>query len=390
MTSATRVSAAGLLALAIAAGACRHAEPSVEAGALTWTSGTLTVPAGSPMLKQIRREQVADAELATDEVVAPGKIEANPNRVSKVVAPVAGRVARVLVAVGDAVRQGQPLFTIESPDADAAMSTQLQADAAVTQARATLLKAQADAERTTDLFEHNAIARKELLNADSALAQAQAALDQGLASRQQAERRLAVLGLTPRDFTQQVTVRSPLSGKVLELSVVPGEYRNDTSAPVMTIADLSTVWVSSQVPETYIRFIQPHERVEIRLVAYPDEIFEGHVAQIADTVDPQTRTVKVHAEMDNPRGRFRPEMFGSIHHIESTARMPVVPAGAVIEGDGRSTVFVESAPGTFEERAVVVGKKAGPGVRIVSGVKTGETVVVDGAMLLSGLMKKPA
>jgi len=136
-----------------------------------------------------------------------------------------------------------------------------------------------------------------------------------------------VLGLSPRDFKQQVTVRSPLSGKVLDLSVVTGEYRNDTSAPVMTIADLSTVWVSSQVPETYIRFIQPHEKVEISLVAYPDETFEGRVLQIADTVDPQTRTVKVHAELDNRNGRFRPEMFGSIHHIESTTRMPVVPAG---------------------------------------------------------------
>jgi cobalt-zinc-cadmium efflux system membrane fusion protein len=310
--------------------------------------------------------------------------------VSKVVAPVAGRVARVLVAVGDAVRQGQPLFTIDSPDADAATSTHLQADAAVSQARATLIKAQADAERSKDLFDHNAIAKKEVLSADSALAQSQAALDQALAAREQAERRLSVLGLSPRDFKQQVTVRSPLSGKVLDLSVVPGEYRNDTSAPVMTIADLSTVWVSSQVPETYIRFIQPHERVEISLVAYPDETFEGRVLQIADTVDPQTRTVKVHAELDNRNGRFRPEMFGSIHHIESTAMMPVVPAGAVIEGDGHATVFVEPSPGTFQERTVVIGKKAGDRVRVISGLKAGETVVVDGAMLLSGLQKKPA
>jgi cobalt-zinc-cadmium efflux system membrane fusion protein len=390
MTSAATLSTASILTLALAAGGCRHAEPSAEASEVAWTSGALTVPAGSPMLKQIRREKVADAELATDEVIAPGKVEANPNRISKVVAPVAGRVARVLVAVGDAVRQGQPLFTLESPDADAAMSTHLQADAAVTQARATLLKAQADAERTKDLFDHNAVARKEVLNADSALAQAQAALDQALASREQAERRLSVLGLTPRDFKQQVTVRSPLSGKVLELSVVPGEFRNDTSAPVMTIADLSTVWVSSQVPETYIRFILLHEKVEIRLVAYPDETFEGRVLQISDTVDPLTRTVKVHAEMDNSQGRFRPEMFGSIHHIESTARMPVVPASAVIEGDGRSVVFVESAPGTFQERVVALGKNAGGQVRVLNGLKAGETVVVDGAMLLSGLMKKPA
>jgi len=390
MTAPTRLSILGLLALAAAGGGCRHAEPTAEASAIAWESGTLKVPADSPMLKQIRRERVTDAELATDEVIAPGKIEANPNRVSKIVAPVAGRVASVLVKVGDAVRQGQPLFTMQSPDADAAMSTHLQADATVTQARATLLKAQADNERTKDLFEHNAVAKKEQLNTESALAQAQAALDQALAAREQAERRLSVLGLNPRDFKQQVAVRSPLSGKVLDLSLVQGEFRNDTSAPVMTIADLSTVWVSSQVPETYIRFIQLHEKVEISLVAYPDETFEGHVLQIADTVDPQTRTVKVHAEMDNPNGRFRPEMFGSIHHIEKTMRMAVVPAEAVIEGDGRATVFVESAPGTFQERAVVVGKKAGPKVRIVSGLKAGELVVVDGAMLLSGLMKKPA
>ena len=96
------------------------------ASEVAWTSGTLKVPTDSPMLKQIRREKVTEAELATDEVIAPGKIEANPNRVSKVVAPVAGRVVRVLVAVGDAVRQGQPLFTIDSPDADAATSTHLQ------------------------------------------------------------------------------------------------------------------------------------------------------------------------------------------------------------------------------------------------------------------------
>ena len=390
MSTIARVVTGGLFVLAVASGGCRHGEPAAEARTVTWESGTLTVPLDSPMLKQIRREVVGDAELATDEVIAPGKVEANPNRVSRIVAPVAGRVAGVLVKVGDAVREGQPLFTIESPDGDAAMSTHLQADASVTQSRATLLKARADAERTRDLFDHDAVAKKELLNAESAQAQAQASLDQALASREQAERRLSVLGLNPRDFKQRVVVRSPLAGKVLELSIVPGEYRNDTSAPVMTIADLSTVWVSSQVPETYIRFIQPHEKVEIRLVAYPDETFEGHVLRIADTVDPQTRTVKVHAEIPNPRGRFRPEMFGSIHHIESTMRVPVVPAGAVIEGDGRATAFVESAPGTFQVRPVVVGKKAGSMVRIVSGLKPGEIVVVDGTMLLSGLMKKPA
>ena len=391
MTHPSHLSGAlvGLLTLT-AVVACGRQEPSTSAAEPVVTAGSIVVPSGSPMLKQLRREVVVAADLPTDEVVAPGKIEANPNRVSKVVAPLAGRVASVLVKVGDAVRRDQPLFTIESPEADATMSADLQAEAALTQARAALVKAQADAERTRDLFEHNAVAKKESLNAESALAQAMAAVQQAEAARDQAKRRLGVLGLTPHDFRQQVVVRSPLSGKVLELSIVPGEFRNDTTAAVVTVADLSTVWVSSQVPETYIRFIRPHEKIEISLIAYPSEIFEGHVSRIADTVAPQTRTVKVQAEMDNPHGRLRPEMFGSIHHIESMVRLPVVPPGAVIEAGGRSVVFVESSPGRFDERAVVAGKTAGGLTRIVSGVKPGETVVVDGAMLLHGLMKGAA
>jgi cobalt-zinc-cadmium efflux system membrane fusion protein len=351
------------------------------------TPGAVVIPAGSPMLKQIRRETVSTAALPTDEVIAPGKIEANPNRVSRVVLPVAGRITSVRVKTGDAVRKDQPLLTIQSPDADAAMSTFLSAQASVTQAQAALTKAQSDLDRSSDLFEHNAIAKKEVLSAESALAQAKAAVEQAQAVREQALRRLAGLGLMPGDFKQEVILRAPLAGKVLELSVVPGEFRNDTSASLMTIADLSTVWVTSQVPESYIRFVQVGERVEINLVAYPGETFEGRVARIADTVDPQTRTVKVQAEMENRGGRFRPEMFGSIHHVESTANIAVIPAAAVVQEGDRTIVFVEEAPGRFEERRVSVGKSAGDRVRVLSGVAPGESIVVDGVMLLKGLVK---
>jgi cobalt-zinc-cadmium efflux system membrane fusion protein len=156
----------------------------------------------------------------------------------------------------------------------------------------------------------------------------------------------------------------------------------------MTIADLSTVWVTSQVPESYIRFVQRGERVEINLVAYPGETFQGRVSRIADTVDAQTRTVKVQAEMDNRSERFRPEMYGSIHHIESTAPITVVPFAAVFQDGVRTVVFVEQAPGRFEERNVSIGKRAGDVVRIVSGVKPGDSVVVDGVMLLKGLIRR--
>jgi len=155
---------------------------------------------------------------------------------------------------------------------------------------------------------------------------------------------------------------------------------------LMTVADLSTVWVTSEVPESYIRFVQAGERVELTLIAYPGQAFEGRVSRIADTVEPQTRTVKVQAEITNAEGRLRPEMYGSIHHIESVAPLPVLPVGSIVQANGRTVVYVETAPGRFEERPVVVGKRAGDVVSVVSGVKPGDTIVADGAMLLRGLV----
>jgi cobalt-zinc-cadmium efflux system membrane fusion protein len=366
----------------------RAATPDETPPALPTVSGDIvTIPPGSSMLQQLKRAPVAVRALPVDEVVAAGKIEANPNRISKIFLPVAGRVVDVPVKSGDSVQKGQPLLTLASPDADAAISTFLAAEAGVSQAQAGLGKAQADDERAADLFAHNAIARKEVLTADNALAQAKAALDQAQASREQAVRRLAVLGLTPGSFDQRVVVRAPLTGKVLELSIVPGEYRSDTSAAVMTIADLASVLVTAQVPESDIRFVKVGERVEITLVAYPGETFEGRVSRIADTVDPQTRTVKVQAELENRGERFRPEMYGSIRHIASLADTPVVPAGAVAQADGRSIVFVEVAPGRFERRRVEIGKPAGDVVPVTRGLRAGDTVVVDGVMLLKGLVR---
>jgi cobalt-zinc-cadmium efflux system membrane fusion protein len=122
--------------------------------------------------------------------------------------------------------------------------------------------------------------------------------------------------------------------------------------------------------------------VEITLAACPAEVFHGRVMRIADTVDPQTRTIKVRAEMDNSQGRFRPEMFGSIRHTEGVRSMPVVPVGAIVQGEGRSSVFVEQGAGRFRQTEIVLDQRTGGTVAVASGVKAGDRVVVDGAMLL--------
>jgi cobalt-zinc-cadmium efflux system membrane fusion protein len=375
-----------LLLLALASGACSRGNEEATAsapaaGAATSARITALAP-DSPQLEQIRVAAVQEADTPQDVVTAPGKIEAIPNRVSRVLPPVAGRVTEVLVAVGDRVTAGQPLVVMDSPDADAAISAVLQAEASVNQAGSALLKAQKDVERLRDLYANQAVAQKELLQAEKEEAQAREALKQAEAALRQARSRAVLLGLKPEDFGQKIQVRAPISGKVLDLAVAPGEFRNDLNAPLMTIADLSTVWVTSEVPENMIRFIQPGERVEIELTAYPNEKFVGRVTQIADTVDPQTRTIKVRAEIENAQGRLRPEMYGRIRHVNSMRRLPVVPLGAVIESHGRTVVFVERRPGVFEQVEVSVGERMGDRLPILAGLRPGDRIVVDGPVLL--------
>jgi cobalt-zinc-cadmium efflux system membrane fusion protein len=344
--------------------------------------GTVVIPPGSPKLAEIKTDMVQTARVPFDEVISPGKIETNPNLVSRVALPLTGRVSSVLVKLGDSVKRGEPILTIEAPDADAAVSAYLQGQAAITQAKANLNKAQADYDRSSDLFEHNAVAKKDVLTAENALAQAKAALDTAEANLEQFDRKLKLLGLKPNAFGQKVTVTAPISGKVLDMTIVAGEYRNDTNTPVMTIADLSTVWVSSDVPESQIRFIDPGERIDVELTAYPGETFHGRVTRIADTVDPQTRTIKVRAEMDNARGKLRPEMYGTIRHTDAMRTLPVVPVGAVLQGDGKTVVWVEQAPGRFRPVEVKTGERTGGNLPVLSGLQAGTRIVVDGAMLL--------
>jgi len=106
------------------------------------------------------------------------------------------------------------------------------------------------------------------------------------------------------------------------------------------------------------------------------------VTRIADTVDPQTRTIKVRAEMDNAKGKLRPEMYGTIRHTDYMRPLPVVPVGAVLQGDGKTVVWVEEAQGRFRPVEVKTGERMNGNLPILAGLQAGTRVVVDGAMLL--------
>jgi len=350
----------------------------------------IVVPPDSPRFKQLSIEPVRQQSFLTDEVVAPARVTINPNRISRVLPPVQGRILKVFVKLGDSVTEGQPLVTMDSPDADAAISTYLQTDATLRQAKVTLAKAETDLQRARNLLQYQAISEKDALAAQNDVATARAALETVEATRVQALRKLALLGLKPTDLQQALVVAAPITGVVTDIAVTPGDYRAavssaaDVTTPLMSIADLSTVWVSSDVPEPFMRLIHIGESVEITFVAYPGEKFAGRVARVGSTLDPQTRTLKVHVDLPNQQRRFVPEMFGTIRFAGPPRPMPVVPAAAIVQEYGRSEVFVERGPGQFERRVVTTGVRTGDLVAITSGLDVNSRVVVDGAILLRG------
>src|SRR5262249_51455845 len=151
-----------------------------------------------------------------------------------------------------------------------------QAEATERQAKFTLTKAEKDFQRTKDLYQYGGASEKDVFGAENDLMQATANAETSRAASEQARRKLELLGLKPNEFRQPTLIRAPLSGRVLEINVTPGEYRgavsshsDTTTAPLMTVADLSTVWMSSDVPEPSIRLIRVGEEVEITLVAFP-------------------------------------------------------------------------------------------------------------------------
>lgn len=335
-------------------------------------------------LGQIRTAQVILQVAPWDEFEAPGKVEVDPNRVSHVLMPVPGRIRQVLVRLGDAVQEGQPLLVIESPEVSAAVAAYRQAQAELRRAQSALSKAGRDLGRIRDLFQYRAAAQRDVWAAENEVAQAQAAVEQAKAEEEEARHRLELLGISPTEPAQQISLTAPISGKVLEIAVAAGEFRTDTSASLMTIADLSHVWITSNVPENLIRLVQIGESVEVELAAYPDEVLRGTVRRIADTLDAETRTVKVQTELPNPGGRLRPGMFGRIRHTHGFKQVPAVPPAALVRDNEGAFVYLEKGQGRFQKRRVRSGQPRNGWVPVMEGLSPGERVVVDGAVLLSG------
>jgi membrane fusion protein, heavy metal efflux system len=180
-----------------------------------------------------------------------------------------------------------------------------------------------------------------------------------------------------------LAVKAPIGGSVTSLSVAPGNMINDPTQPIMTIADLSTVWVTALVPEKDVSFVAKDRDVEVVLSAYPDRVLHGKVLFVSDVIEADSRRNKIRIAFPNPEYVLKPNMFATVTVLGPQQFHVVVPTSALLMNNDRTSVFVATAPWVFERRTVVPQLEERSSVAISAGLTAGEEVVVKGGILLN-------
>jgi membrane fusion protein, heavy metal efflux system len=369
-----------ILAAAVAAavaGCSRGAEPRDHAP--TSAVEASTVELDTAQRSRIRAERVVprayNALINTN-----GTVAFNGDRSTQVIAPISGPVSRILVAPGAPVERGQPLATVSSPDFAEAVASYRKAEGA-------WRNAERIATLDEQLFANDALARSDLDQARTDLAAA-------TADREAARSQLRSLGLDEtaiaairdgKPVPAQGAVRAPIGGTLVERLITPGQLLQAGTTPCFTIADLSTVWVMANVFESDVGAVQRGEAAFITTDAAPDTLV-GRVDYVADLVDPATKATAVRVVVPNRTRSLRRDMLVRVAIRASRPRTGItIPVAAVLRDDENLPfVYVAGTGGTFERRRVDLGGRVGDRYEVASGLKTGESVVTDGALFLNG------
>jgi cobalt-zinc-cadmium efflux system membrane fusion protein len=346
--------------------------------------------------RQIRSEEVQS--VAFQPVLsAIGQIAYNEDLSTPVPSPYSGRVVRVVAKLGDDVRRGMPLYDIESPDIVQAQIDFLTATGALAKAKNAFELARRVASRQEDLHRAGAVAAKEHEQAQSELRSAEAELRAQTGAYIGARERLRLLGRDDAEIQRLelerrtdalVVVRAPIGGTVTLRKAVPGQWvRQDNADPLFAVSDLSTMWLVAKVPETEIGRIRLGQSVEAELPAYPGERFAARVSYIGPAVDPATHRVVVRAEIGNPGGRLKPEMFANFRiKLSEPEVAPAVPVAAIVRDIDAAAVWVEQGDGRYAMRKVKLGLQQDGLVHILQGLQPGDKVVTRGAVFLSNAL----
>jgi cobalt-zinc-cadmium efflux system membrane fusion protein len=340
------------------------------------TTGDLTVTVSPVMLQRLVIAQVVSTERA-EVLRLPGRVALDEQRVARIGPSIGGRLTEIRVFVGQNVRKGDVLATINSTELGNAQAAYLIAKTKVNLHRLAV-------NRTRRLLESGVISQVKLDERESELAESEIELRANvdrlrvMGMSESAIRRLSDSGAI--DSTTPVT--ATLTGTVIERHVSIGEIAQPADN-LFTVADLSRVWVTADAPEQDAHLIEPSGKAEVQIPALPGQIITGTLVYVADTVNPVSRTVTVRMEIENPDKKIKPEMLATMIIHRASIEAVTIPAKAVIRQSDHDYVFVQIAPDRFQLRLVELGPEQEGLRQVLSGLAVGHQIVVDGAFHLN-------
>jgi membrane fusion protein, heavy metal efflux system len=315
---------------------------------------------------------------------AVGSIDFNQDLLTQVFTPYAGRIIGLFAKVGDEVKKGQLLFTIDSPDL-------LQASSTLISAAGVLQLTTKNLARLKALYDTRAISQKELEQTTSDQQTAEGAL-------RAARDAVRIFGKTEAEMDRMIAdrkvdpalvINSPIAGRITARNAAPGLYVQPGNAPApFTVADISTMWMLANVTESDAPAFSIGQDVRVSVLAFPNRIFEGHITTISSSVDPTTRRMLVRSEVADPKHELRAGMFATFMiRTGAPERSAAIPLdGVVREGDGTMTAWVTADRRRFIKRTVKTGLVHDGYNQILEGVQPGELVATEGAIFLSNAL----
>jgi membrane fusion protein, heavy metal efflux system len=363
------------LAAAVSVAAC---SPKTDSGPQTASTAASNVQLTPAQRANIRLYTVIAAKFRKT-VEATGVVDFDNDQATSVLAPFSGPVSRLLVSLGEHVKQGQPLAAVDSPDFATAISAYRKAISTAQTARRL-----ADLDR--DLVEHNGVSRREADQAESDAANAEAdreAALQSLVSLQVPAQAIKNIQEGRPIARLDGIIRAPVTGTVVEKLITPGQLLQGGTTPCFTVADLSRVWVMAQVFGSDLQSVSVGDQAEI-MTGIGSNKFSGTVDNISALVDPDTRSVVARVVVKNPGDFLKKQMYVRVSiqaHQENAAFL--VPVSAVLRDDvNLPFVYLVQADGTFARRHVTLGYRSADQYDIVEGLEAGDQIVVDGGIFV--------
>lgn len=345
-----------------------------------------TVTLEDTQLNSVKIEPAGE-HLFSIEKEAVGSIDFNQDRSVQVYPPYQGKIIGLFASLGDEVAKGKKLYTIESPDL-------IQAESALIAAAGVLDLTNHALERARKLYETQGIAQKDLQQAIADQQTAEGAL-------KAARPAVRIFGKTEAEIDQIVAERridpvmvvaSPITGRITARNAAPGLLAQPGTPPApFAVADISTMWMLAYVTESDSPLFHAGQKVRVKLMAFPDRVFEGKISTVGATVDPATHRLMVRSEIHDAKHELRPGMLASFTISTGDAvRSIAVPAASVVhEGDGSITVWVAIGRHSFVQRPVRLGMQKDGWCQVSEGLHPGELVVTEGGVFLSSMLDAP-